>query len=319
MVASWKSSIGKPVSLALLCALLAASLPCARLWAQDNAAEDDAAEAGADPQQQELMRKYQSIRWQEGPCTAALGGVAQVKVPAGYHITDKAGTRVWSELTGNMPNDDDLGLLSPAPGSDHESDGFFIVFTFSDSGYVKDDDKDKLDAGAILESIRQGNDEGNKYRIAHGSAPLDIVGWMQAPAYDQATHNLCWAVQARSEGHDVINYNTRVLGRRGVMSINLVADPEDIPKLLPTSKQIVSNFEYNQGNRYAEFQAGDKVAAYGLTALVAGGAAVAAAKTGLLAKLAVVFAKAGKAIVIGILALLGGIAKFFKSFRRSAS
>ena len=79
---------------------------------------------------------------------------------------------------------------------------------------MKDDDKDKLDANAILASLRAGNEEANKYRAAHGSAPLVIVGWMQPPAYDEATHNLGSAIKARSEGEDVVNYNTRVSAPR---------------------------------------------------------------------------------------------------------
>ncbi len=294
-------------------AALAVLLVRAPLWAQDEST------SGSSPEEQEWKRKYSTIRWQEGPSTAQLGAMAQVKVPAGFHFTDAAGARVWAELNENMPNDQTLGVIAPAESANVDASFFFIVFNFSDSGYIKDDDKDNLDAAAILESIRQGNEEANNYRTAHGTAPLQIVGWMQPPAYDQATHNLRWAVKASSDGHDIINYNTRVLGRHGVMSINLVAEPQDIPKLLPLSNEIVGNFQYNGGNTYGEFRAGDKVAAYGLTALVAGGAAVAAAKSGLFAKLAIVFAKAGKAIVVGIGVLLAGIAKFFKSFRRSAS
>jgi len=46
--------------------------------------------------------------------------------------------------------------------------------------------------------------------------------------------------------------------------------------------------------------------------LVAGGAAVAAAKTGLLAKLGVLFAKGGKAIILGIVVFFGAIGSFLK-------
>src|SRR6202011_5567311 len=131
-----------------------------------------AGEAQLDPRQQEMLQKYRSIRWQAGPCTAAIGNVGEVKVPAGYRFTDGAGTRIWSELTGNMPNEHELGLLMPTG----ENEDWSLYFSFSEDGYVKDDDKDKLDAGAILESLRAGNNEANKYRAAHGIAPIEIVG-----------------------------------------------------------------------------------------------------------------------------------------------
>jgi uncharacterized membrane-anchored protein len=56
---------------------------------------------------------------------------------------------------------------------------------------------------------------------------------------------------------------------------------------------------------------GDKVAEYGLVALVAGGAGAAAAKAGLFASLFKVIAKGGKAIVLLLIGLGVGIKKMF--------
>ena len=85
--------------------------------------------------------------------------------------------------------------------------------------------------------------------------------------------------------------------------------------LLPQYQQIIAGHQYLTGHTYAEFRAGDKMAKYGLTALVAGGAAVAAGKAGLFAKLAVLFCKLGKGIVVVIagigLALKGLFRKLF--------
>ena len=71
---------------------------------------------------------------------------------------------------------------------------------------------------------------------------------------------------------------------------------------VPTVKGLLTGFRYKKGSRYAEWRSGDKVAAYGLTGLIAGGGTVAVAKTGLLAKLGAMLAKGGKAIVVAIIA-----------------
>ncbi len=55
------------------------------------------------------------------------------------------------------------------------------------------------------------------------------------------------------------------------------------------------------------------MAAYGLTGLITGGAVVAAAKMGLLAKLGVVIPKSFKIVIVAIAALGAAIAKFFRS------
>jgi len=46
---------------------------------------------------------------------------------------------------------------------------------------------------------------------------MAIIGWEQQPATTKATHNLEWAIRGESEGAPVINYNTRLLGRGGVV------------------------------------------------------------------------------------------------------
>jgi uncharacterized membrane-anchored protein len=178
-----------------------------------------------------------------------------------------------------------------------------VYFEYDDVGYVKDDDKDKLDADKLMKAIRAGNDEGNKERKRHGNPPLIIVGWEQEPKYDEQTHNLTWAIRATSEGQPILNYNTRLLGRKGVMEVVLVCDPENLTTILPTFNNLLADHKFNSGESYAEYKPGDRVAKYGLGALVLGGAAVGAAKLGLLAWLGVFLKKGWKAIVVALVAV----------------
>ena len=249
-----------------------------------------------------LQQLYGSIVWEKGPTTAKLGTLAEIQVPQGYQFTGAAGAAAWEELNQNPRDPSELGILKPEDGE------WFLVFSYSDVGYIRDDEKAKLDANAILESIRAGTEASNAERRNRGWQELKILGWIQPPAYDPNTHRLGWAIRAMSGG-EIANYNTRLLGRGGVMAVTLVGDPQQMGTLVPTVNNLLSAFNFTQGNKYAEWQTGDKVAAYGLTGLITGGAAVVAAKTGLLAKLLAVFAKAGKAIVIGIAALCAGIWK----------
>jgi uncharacterized membrane-anchored protein len=258
------------------------------------------------------QRLFRSIRWQKGPDVGKLGTVAEIQIPAGYQLTDREGAAVWAELTQNVANPDRLGVMMPTG----KNENWFIVFTYDDSGHVKDEDKSQLDAAAILASLRAGNDEANKMRRSKGWDELAIVGWINPPAYEESTHHLVWAIRGQSHGEEIANYNTRILGRTGVMSANLVVDPQDMERVVATSRKVLEGFEFASGNKYAEWRSGDKIAAYGLTGLITGAAAVGAAKTGLLAKLALVLAKAGKAIVIGVAALAAGLWKILTSVFR---
>ena len=215
----------------------------------------------------------------------------------------------WAELTHNVPNPNRLGILEPT-GDDER---WTIVFSYEDSGHVPDDEKGKLDAEAILQSIREGTEEANNYRRSKGWEPIEVVGWKSPPAYEDETHHLIWALRNRSAGGEGINYNTRILGRTGVMSANLVVGNEDFDTAVAHGQAAPRRLQFLSGSKYAEWRPGDKVAQYGLTGLITGGMVVAAAKTGLLAKLGVLIAKFAKVIIIGVLALGAAIAKFFRS------
>lgn len=238
------------------------------------------------------------IKWLEGPGTGHLGKTARVYVPEGYVFADGDDTRVLMEAMQNPTSGTELGFLAS------RTSDWFLVFEFDEVGYIKDDEKNSLDAEAMLESIVEGNEAGNKIRAKRGWAELKIIGWQQVPRYNPSTNNLEWAIRGESEGKPVVNWNTRLLGRNGVMKVTLVTAPEALEETLPYFNELVAGFNYTEGNRYAEYRQGDKVAKYGLTALVVGGATAVAAKTGLLKYI-------WKFLVVGVLAAGAFLKKLF--------
>jgi uncharacterized membrane-anchored protein len=226
-----------------------------------------------------------------------------------------ADTRKILERMGNPTNGDEVGLVIPKA----EGQNWFIVYEYRKVGFVKDDDKDRIDADALLKSITEATEESNEERKKMGATALHVLRWAEPPRYDERTHNLTWATLAHSDdGHDVVNYNVRVLGREGFMSVTLVDDAKSWAAAKPAVEQALGAFSYKKGRSYAEWVPGDKVAQYGLTALVAAGAGAAAAKLGFFAVLGKLFAKAGKAILLGIAALGGLVAKLWNSARGKA-
>ena len=250
------------------------------------------------------------VKWQQGPSIGNLGSIAEVHVPAGYVFAGANDTRVIMEANHNPTSGKELGCVAPA-GQD-----WFVVFEFDDVGYVRDDEKNSLDADALLESIKAATEAGNKERQRRGWQIMTIVGWEQQPRYDESTHNLEWAVRAESAGASVINYNTRLLGREGVMEVTLVTDPSTLSETLPKFKTMLAGFDFNQGRKYAEFRQGDKTAAYGLTGLIVGGTTAVLVKTGMFKWLW----KAIVAIGIAIIAFIKKLIAFIKNLfsRRKA-
>jgi uncharacterized membrane-anchored protein len=231
--------------------------------------------------------------------TGELGARAKIEVPQGFVFTGGDTARKILEFTQNIPSGRELGVFAP------DDFHWWVVFDFDESGYVSDEEKDELDADEILKSLQQSATDGNEERRRRGLAEHEIAGWVVPPHYDAQTQNLEWAFRIKSsDGGESVNHNTRLLGRKGVMEVTLVCGPNDLDSALPEFRRQLEGFQYVSGERYSEYTSGDKLAAYGLTALVAGGAGVLAAKTGLLAKL-------WKVILVAVLAVGAFVKKLF--------
>ncbi len=243
----------------------------------------------------------------KGPATAKLESIAEINVPAGYNFVDGKTTRALMKASGEPTSGRELGLLTPT--NEHWS----VFFEFNAIGYVKDAEKEKLDADRLLKAIKSGTEAANAERQRMGTPPLEIVGWEQPPKYNPTTHNLEWAIRATSEGRPILNYNTRLLGRKGVMEVVLVVEPDSLSATLPRFKDLLAGYSFQTGGNYAEYRPGDTVAKYGLAARVVGGAAVGAAKLGLFAWF-LPFLKKAWVLIVGALAAVAGF--FKKLFNR---
>ena len=187
-----------------------------------------------------------------------------------------------------------------------------------DRRHIKDDDARDWNADDLLKSYREGTEAGNEERQKLGVPALEVIGWAEKPAYDAATHRLVWAMSSREKGAPAgepqgVNYNTYVLGREGYFMLNLVTGLDDLPRDKPAALGLLQALDFNEGQRYADFNAStDRVAEYGLAALVVG---VAAKKLGLLAAAGLFFAKFFKVILVGLALVGAGATRLFKRKR----
>jgi uncharacterized membrane-anchored protein len=289
-----------------LLASLLASLSFSTVQAQQPGGAEPT-EAEIEAQEKAYKEHVESFGWTRGG-VGKLGGIAEIAIPKGYRFTDGAGASKMLELWGNPPAPGYLGMLAT-----EEVEGPSIIFKFAPEGYIKDDEKDSLDADALLESFQEGTKEGNKRRRELGLEELETVGWAVSPRYNEKTNNLEWATKLRSlkTGSVSINHDTRLLGRKGAMEVTLICSPEELEPFLPEYQKLLTGFTYVEGERYAEYRSGDKLAKYGLTGLIAGGGAYAAAKMGLFGKLGALIAKLGKAVIVVVVGLLAGLKMLF--------
>jgi uncharacterized membrane-anchored protein len=243
-----------------------------------------------------------------GPSEVKLIDQAVLKLPRGHLYFPSAEAGRLLQAMGNRTGDDLLGVIFP------EKFNWFIVMRHAKSGYVKDDDARDWKADELLSSLKKGTEDANNDRRSRNIPEIEVIGWVESPAYDAATHRLVWSAQSRLKGEPDtaergVNYNTYALGRDGYISMNLVTGMNTIEADKPVARQMLAALEYNSGKRYADFDsATDHVAEFGLAALIGG---VAAKKLGLFALLAAFAVKFAKVIGVAVLALLAVAARFF--------
>lgn len=254
------------------------------------------------PSQAQLDQQFKALPWVEAPAKPKVTDRATITLKPEVGYLDANGTNKLLELTGNLPEPDSY-TIAPKKGS------WFAVYNFDDIGYVKDDEK--IDADALLKSLREGQIAANEERAKQGMEPLTVSGWAVTPHYDPATHNLEYGIALSSPSGTNVNYHLRMLGRRGVMDAALITSADTLQSDLAAFRTANAGFSYQSGEDYASYKDGDKVSEYGLAALVTGGAAAAALKTGLFAGLLKGLLAFWKIIALGFVAAFASIRKFF--------
>ena len=225
-----------------------------------------------------------------------------------YFLPAEEARKVLVEGWGNPPDTatDVLGIGFPA-GKTFVDDTWGAVITWQATGYVSDEDAKTADYDELLKQMQSGEEEINAERAKQGYPAQHLVGWAQPPSYDPASHSVIWAQNFKFGDTPVnsLNYDVRLLGRRGVLSLNMLSEMPKLEETRKAAEKFAASVEFKPGARYADYQPGkDAKADFGVAGLVAAGVGVAAAKK--LGLLAVILAF-GKKFFILILALFAGL------------
>jgi uncharacterized membrane-anchored protein len=296
---------------AALCALTSwAQAPAPAAEAPAPAAPSSAAEPGADGPGAE-GEALPELKLQRGEVVLP-GGQAKLKVPESFGYLDPQQTEmVITQVWGNPKGSGTLGMLVPSDVHPGEDAGWGVVITYSDEGHVDDEDAKDIDYGELLKDMQEDATAANEERVKAGFESYQLVGWAEPPHYDPSTRKLYWAKElAFGEGPHTLNYSIRALGNEGVLELNAVGGMELLPRVKEDMQQVLTFVEFQPGHRYEDFDPSTgRMAAYGIGGLIAGKVA---AKAGLFKVLAVVFAKFGKFVIIGLGAVAAALLKLFK-------
>lgn len=253
------------------------------------------------------------LGYQTGTVTVGRG-LATLHLPKSFRFIGPEGTRrLLTEAWHNPPGavDGVLGMLIPTEASPLSSEGWGIVIEYEEEGFVNDQDAASIDYAKLLKQMQDSTVAANEERRQQGFEPVTVVNWAEPPFYDSAAHKLYWAKELAfgSNSDHTLNYSIRVLGRRGVLVLNAVADMSQLPAIRNQTKAVLAAVEFNEGHRYTDYLPGsDKAAAYGITGLIVGATA---AKAGFFKLLIAGILAFKKALLVGLMALAGAIKRFF--------
>lgn len=279
----------------ILASLLACTIPFAHATApagetepvvgSEQVAEEENLAEGEDTDEGLSEEEFlASLHFQKGKIV--LGdNLATLNLPEQFvFLNGEEAERLLVEAWGNPPDAElPLGMILPAGVSPQSAESWAVTVEYEESGYVSDEDAGDIDYDEMLQDLKDETQEDNNWRVENDYEPVELVGWASAPRYDAQGKKLHWAKELKFGDSDTntLNYNIRVLGRKGVLVLNFIANMDQLPQIDAAVPAVLAMTEFNEGSRYAEFNPDiDKVAAYGLGALIAGKLA---AKAGLFA------------------------------------
>ena len=159
---------------------------------------------------------------------------------------------------------------------DYENSFDFIEFyakKFNDDGYIKLDDWKDLNPDDLIQEKRENAKINNKDREAIGTALIDDVQWIDYPDLNKDTNSISYSFKISwSDGDENMNKYLIILGRKGYTEFEIVSEysnENDFNAAKNLSQILQNNFKYNAELEYRDYKPGDKVAVYGVAALVA--------------------------------------------------
>jgi uncharacterized membrane-anchored protein len=247
-----------------------------------------------------------------GPAKIKLLDQGELAIPAGDVFIPATEANRIMQAMGNPSSPARFGLII----SQKKEDNWLVDVGWIKEGYVRDDDAKDWKPDTLLASLKENTENDNAAREAQGLPALDVVGWAQPPKYDNGGHRLVWSLLLKDRGApasepQTVNYNTYALGREGYFMLDLITDSNHIAADKAVAGQLLGALNYTGGKRYQDFNGStDKVAAYGLAALVG---VVAVKKLGLIALAGAFLLKVWK---LGLIAIAGASAAVRRFFRR---
>ncbi len=267
---------------------------------------------------QKAMKAIGELQYKSGEISLA-GGKIKITLPPDLEYLDPANARkVLVDIFGNPPDSGSTdGMIVPKGINFLRAGGWEAVLKWKDEGFVKDDDFAKINFNEMLTDLQKAYKAGSDERVKAGYGKMELATWAQQPHYDAASHKLYYAKLFDVDGPEQqLNYDIRVLGRHGHLELSIMSAKSDLADIEAQAPKILSMVNFTDGNRYADYKPGtDKVAAYGIAGLIAGGVL---AKAGFFKVIFAAILAAKKFVIIAVVAIGAWIKRLVGGGKKAA-
>jgi uncharacterized membrane-anchored protein len=197
-----------------------------------------------------------SFNYQQGTIPF-LDNQATIQTGSSLRFLNAADTqRLLTEGWGNPLDENTLGMILPAEISPFDFEKSWAVeISYEDEGYVSDKEANKMNFDTMLKDMQGSIKDANKDRVEAGYQPYELVGWATSPRYDSAGHKLYWAEELKfgEDEYNTLNYNIRVLGRKGYLNLNVIGNMDQLPVIEAQIPNMLQAVSFAEGSRYQDF------------------------------------------------------------------
>jgi len=182
---------------------------------------------------------------------------ATLDIPENFYFLDADDAKtLLVDIWKNPPGEPVLGILIPANMTPFDANPWAVTIEYYNGGYISDKGADEIDYTALLRQLQEKEQAANKTRIEKGFDPVEIVSWATEPHYESHTKKFYWAKTLKVGGHNPnfqLNYNIRMLGRKGVLVLNFIARINQKPIIDANIDAVLAMAEFDHGYRYSDF------------------------------------------------------------------
>lgn len=251
-----------------------------------------------------LFEQVTALDWKTEGEWPLSSSKSMLKVPEGYIFVLGEDAKKYTTIN-NEPFDDNLEAYVVDNSFTHS-----ILLEFANAGFVTLDDWKHLDSEALLKAIRENTENANIERKKLGQVEIHVLGWVQKPTLDPVTKIVYWAIEADvGEPETSINAVALRLGREGFERVVWITNPSSFTTSGGSLETILQAHSFEKGFRYEDHQKGDRLAEFGIAALVTSSLGIKMLKAG---SLFFTLKKFGAFIIAGVVTGFFKLKKFLK-------